>query len=189
MNKDNDGIRPQDLIGDPEHPNTPAQMLQALIGKAIDTGSLKPLGQALGGVQAQVDSVFGMFQSYMQEYGKLLAEHSHAIRLSVMQLDTLRMAFVGLIDLLVEKNVFSKDEWDKVYEEKVQKKIEERIEAARKNHEEAIKAEQGKHECEGCQEESSGPCSCHSESEQQNKVMLASEQEGAVQHFSEPTKE
>lgn len=176
MDKNKEGLRPEDLIGDPENPNSPAQMLEALVAKAIDTGSMRPLGQAMGGFQAQMDTVFGMFQHHMQRLG-------HMVSVTSMQLDTLRMAFVGLVDYLIEKNVMTQEEWDKVYEEKVQKKMEERIALAKKQREEAMRVdEQAGVTEEEIQEEEKEECArCESD------VVLPSEREGSVVRFPDKT--
>ena len=176
MKREDDGLRPEDLIGDPEHPNSPAQMLEALIAKAVDTGSMRPLGQAMGGLQAQLDQVFGMFQYNIQRIG-------HITSMNSMQVDTLRMAFLALIDFLVEKGITTQEEWDKVYEEKVQKKMEERIAAARKQREDAAKGtEQAPEPC-SCSADCEGKCAEEVESD----VVLPSEKEGAVVHFPDKT--
>lgn len=180
MERKDDGLRPEDLIGDPEHPNSPAQMLEALIAKAVDTGSMRPLGQAMGGLQAQLDQVFGMFQYNIQRIG-------HITSMNSMQVDTLRMAFLALIDFLVEKKVMTQEEWEVVYERDVQKKMEERIAAARKQREDAAKgAEEAPEPCScgaDCEEACEGKCAEEVESD----VVLPSEKEGAVVHFPNKT--
>lgn len=178
MDKKMDGLRPEDLIGDPENPNSPAQMLEALVAKAIDTGSMRPLGQAMGGFQAQMDAVFGMFQHNMQRLGHILSVNS-------MQLDTLRMALVGLVDFLIEKGVMTQEEWDKTYEEKVQKKMEERIALAKKQHEEATRVdEQAGVTEEEIEKEEAEECAC---CEKESDVVLASERADSVVKFPDKT--
>lgn len=191
MDRNDNELRPEDLIGDPENPNSPAQMLEALVNKAMDTGSMRPLGQAFGGIQAQMDSIFGMMQMNLQKFGQYIQTHN-------MQIEVLRMTLIALIDLIQEKGIFSEEEWDAHYEENVQKKLEERHEAARKAHEEAVKqaqideqmgmteeelkeeeAAEAAHECENCK-----GCEETEEAEKiESNVVLPSEREGAVVKF------
>jgi anionic cell wall polymer biosynthesis LytR-Cps2A-Psr (LCP) family protein len=176
MKRKDEGLRPEDLIGDPENPNSPAQMLEALINKAIDTGSMRPLGQARGGMQSQLDNIFGIFQNNLMRIG-------HATSVTSVQMDTMRMSFVALVDLLTEKGVFTKEEWETTYDEKVKKKMMERIELAKKQREEgaaAIKEAAATAEKPECKGECGGTC-C----EENTDVVLASERAGEVKHFPE----
>lgn len=133
MTNNNDGLRPADLIGQtPEEEASPSQILEALLRKALSTNSIAPITQGMAQLQNQADGLFQILELNLQRFG-------HVLSLQDYQLATLRMTIVAFKDLLISKGVLTSEEWDTMYAENVQKKMEERIAQQREQYEKAMK--------------------------------------------------
>jgi hypothetical protein len=102
-----------------EAPPDPQQMLEALLGKAVDNNSLKSFAQAIRTVQQQLDGTFNHLQMHLTHYGQVIGRAS-------LNADITRLTIGMVLDILKDKDLLTDEELDKLYKEKVVDVMEER---------------------------------------------------------------
>jgi len=82
---------------------SPAEVVQAMLQKAVDNKSFRELGTSLEKVQENVDTVFGVWQ---QHAGRTTT----AITQLQIGMESLRYAIGSIVDLLVEHKLITEEE-------------------------------------------------------------------------------
>lgn len=91
---------------------TPAELLQALMKKAIEDNDMRPIGGVIGMLQKQVEAT-------MQHLGQVMQRLREEVGQTSMIGDVSRLTIALLINILIEKEIITKDEFEKLYKEKV----------------------------------------------------------------------
>lgn len=91
---------------------TPGELLQALMKKAIADNDLRPIGGVIGMLQKQVEAT-------MQHLGQVMQRLREEVGQTSMISDVSRLTIALLINILIEKDIITKDEFEKLYKEKV----------------------------------------------------------------------
>lgn len=91
---------------------TPGELLQALMKKAIADNDMRPIGGVIGMLQKQVEAT-------MQHLGQVIQRLREEVGQTSMVSDVSRLTIALLINILIEKNIVTKDEFEKLYKEKV----------------------------------------------------------------------
>lgn len=151
----------------------PADVVEAMLRKAIDNKSFKEMADTLTQVQENVDTVFNVWQQNA-------SRTATAVTQLQMGMEVTRYAISSIIDVMIKHGLLTEEEWDEI-QEKNAKQLEEAIEKSQQAHKEAIEeaARQTKTKTQEEEKEEEE----ESEEEDNSDVVLASEKAGEVLHF------
>jgi hypothetical protein len=114
---------------------TPEELLQALMKKAIADKDLRPIGGIVGMLQKQV-------QATMQHLGAVMQRLREEVGQTSMVTDVGRLTTALVIRILIDKGIVTREEFDKLYEEKVTNVMDQHIQDIKKQQEEMLAKQQ-----------------------------------------------
>jgi hypothetical protein len=118
-----------------DNTTSPQELIRTMINKAAEDNNIKMLGGVLGVMQKQIESVA---QHAGQVMNSLEGNLSHVI----MSVDVTRLITSLLINILIEKNVVTKEEFETLYQEKVVDVMDKFMEQMAQQQKEAEEAKQ-----------------------------------------------
>ena len=114
---------------------TPQDLLKMLVDRVIQTGDLKPIGGALSMLQKQLEAV-----------GEFMGEANKTLKTELSQMailnDVARLTLALVINILLEKEIITEEEFQGKYKEGVQDVMDKHMEDLKKKYEEAKQKEQ-----------------------------------------------
>lgn len=99
---------------------TPEQIIHSLLTEAAKTGEMQPMGQSIDFVQQQVSGLYEQLQKTLDGLSKMIGTLQ-------VRADTSRLTSALVIRTLIKKGVFTKEEFDELYEEHVVKVMNEYV--------------------------------------------------------------
>lgn len=117
--------------------STPAELLKALMDKAIEDNDLRPVGGVVGMLQKQVEAT-------MQHLGQVLQSLREEVGQTSMVTDVGRLTSALLINILIDKGIVTKDEFEVMYKEKVTDIMDGHMKKIQEEQEKAMAAEKEK---------------------------------------------
>lgn len=114
---------------------TPGELLAALVKKAAADGDIKPLGGALGMMQKQ-------YEAMMEHLGSVVNQLRAEVGQISMMSDLARLTHALIINILIDKEIVGKEEFEELYKEKVTDVMDKHIEDLRQKQEEMLAEQQ-----------------------------------------------
>lgn len=158
-----------------ENEHAAADLIKALSQKAVDNNSLGGFKEAMEEMQNSIEGMLHMQQETTRRIAMALQRND-------AMFDSIRHAILSIVDIMVDNNLLTEEDWDRIQEENLEKQ-KKMYEERERMHQEAIAAaqEQAKMEQEEQEEDDD-------EEDNDSGVVLASER-GGVTRFSDKEEE
>lgn len=110
---------------------SPTDLLRALVDRATITNQVGPMGAALGLMQKEMEGILNHLQGALGGIGQRMSQNT-------LMIDLVRLTNALIISILLEKNVISQEEFDAMYDERVEKVMAKHVEDIRRETEEMM---------------------------------------------------
>ena len=87
---------------------SPEQIIHALLTESAKTGEMQPMGQSIDFVQQQVSGLYEQLQKTLEGLSKMIGTLQ-------IRADTSRLTSALVIRTLIDKDLFTKEEFDVLY--------------------------------------------------------------------------
>jgi hypothetical protein len=91
---------------------TPEEIVEKLLAEAAETGKMQPMGQSIDFIQQQLSGLYNQIHMTLDRLGAMVGQLQ-------VRSDTARLTTAMLINMMIEKGLLNKEEFDARYKEKV----------------------------------------------------------------------